>query len=535
MHKQYSKPKTTTQGHLSPPPPLARWRMRYESIGLSTIPLGYNAKTPAGADSWLHTPPAAQWQHVGPDFQGNIGLRAGGGFGFIDADNPAAAANVRAWLADLNTPTATGKPGKYAAYATEAPLVQTPHGLHVYIRVKNVPPGFAWSLLPGEFGAGEVRLRRAYVVAPSSRVFAGRYVFIGGAPENLERLPAIDFPDLARMGILADSGGGPRGEHYTEPPVLLQKRPAPAQAVALLNMLQFAPAGRSVWGYPTRSEAEAAAVAFLILAGWDLLAVDRIFRESLPGHYADKKPHQRDKYLELTYSRVTAELASTPERAALEGLYTKAAAAPWAGRGGAGEKRVYRALIGLAWPSGTMEQLDASRRELAELAAMTSRAVANITRRLHNAGYIRFHGRGRRAGESSRYSLTGRLPEPVAAVNTINSTAVPGVGGLEVFNWSNLGHTAELVYTHLPPAPAATVADLCKATGKGRAAVLRALRILESHGLATATTAATGKRNVWGRGAATLRVAARRLEAQRAEARRAAQHTRERDAYHAQQ
>ena len=520
---------------------LERWQYRYHRLGLATIPLGGpDGKQPLPGTSWQHVAPTDQWrlaaEAAGGSWAGNIGLLAGNGYGFIDCDGPATVEAVNAMLGDLAGPTRDGRPAKYAAYADrKAPRVTTPHdGQHVYIRVKNVPDGFNWARLPGDVGTGELRLQNCYVAAPSSKGDNGRrYAFQRGRQlEALTQLPAIDFRDLASMGLLRDTDGS--GAVVAVP---VMARDLPPYAYQLLYVLGVAGRGRPINHYATRSEAEAAVIALAIVNGWGLGRIERLFEQYQPGHYAEKNARGREAYLALTYNKVMAYLATTPERSHLGQLYAAAEAATWPGRGGGTDKRVYMGLLGLAWPSGAT-LLAAASRDLAQLAGVSARNVPRVTRRLHTGGTVQYVGKsydndGWRPDRANRYRITGLAPAAAdrdGPAPATNETVT--VGGREVWAWSKLGASCELVYSHLPLDTTASIRDLAQLTGKHRNTITRALDTLAQHGLAE-HNGKDGRGRKWGRGAVSIAHVARKLGAERASRNRRRQTEAEREAYHA--
>jgi len=516
---------------------LAGQRQRLMSAGLAVIPL--SGKTPpACVASWQHIPIGEQWRlandSAGGAWRGNLGIVAGNGTAFIDCDSPQSVQNVQQLLAGLAGPTATGKPGKYAAYAGKtAPRVQTAHGgLHVYLRVKDVPDGFNWGQLPPDIGAGELRVRNAYVVAPPSKLADGtRYKWQQGQPEALADLPPISWGDLVSMGLVTQTALA----GWQLPDIPLLRRPAPEYATQLALILGTAAPGQPVMGYDSRSEAEAAIVAHLILSGWPFDDIARFFEEKAPGTYASKTTAQRDSYLKRTYSRVLAVLKADRDRLHLAQLYEQADRAAWPGRGGASDKRTYQAVLGLAWPAGRL-QLSVASRDIAQLAAIDDRTARTARRRLAEAGLLHYLGRavdsdGQPAyDKASWYRITGNMPAPAAQPETPLNTTATAAGGLELWAWQRLGHSTELVYKHLPEHTTASTAQLIAVTGKHRNTVTKALQRLAQYGLA----ATNGKSRAgcrWGRGPVTVLQVARQWGAGKEAQRRATHIERDRAAH----
>jgi Bifunctional DNA primase/polymerase, N-terminal len=117
------------------------------------------------------------WREVGPDFEGNIGLLCGEGFAVINCDNLQAIQTVQAWLDGLGL---------------RVPTVITPtkNGRHFYLKVTGVPQDFTFSPLSASVGAGDLRCRNCYVVAPPSHLPAGSYRFAPDGP-GIEALPGL--------------------------------------------------------------------------------------------------------------------------------------------------------------------------------------------------------------------------------------------------------------------------------------------------------------------------------------------------------
>src|SRR5512143_4121464 len=122
---------STSDYHFANEDSILAWRPRYERLGLRTIPL--IGKRPFGLGSWMSDDVSARWQLAGEDFNGNIGILLGDGLVVVDADDEDTTASV-----------ASG----FGSMRLSPPAVKTPHGMHFYLRVSDVPAGFNCSRLP---------------------------------------------------------------------------------------------------------------------------------------------------------------------------------------------------------------------------------------------------------------------------------------------------------------------------------------------------------------------------------------------------
>ena len=164
---------------------LDAWRQRYEYLGLTPIPLWSGTKKPVCND-WQATPSPIQWRTAGTD-AGNIGLRAGNGIAFADADSPQTLDALQHWLKGLGV---------------KLPAVTTPSGgAHFYLPVIDAPDGMAYCHWHSEVGPGELRVGLgAQVVAPCSAVNGKRYRFWRGTePEDLLRVRPLRWRDFQRL------------------------------------------------------------------------------------------------------------------------------------------------------------------------------------------------------------------------------------------------------------------------------------------------------------------------------------------------
>lgn len=503
---------------------LCEWRDRYTQAGVATIPLPAGRKgPPVTGHGWQMTLPGDQWQQVGDDFRGNLGVLAHPKHAILDSDSLQTEMAIGTWARDLGL---------------RLPTVKTQSGQqHGYVNLAGAPEGYNWGKL--SCGPGELRVRNAYVVAPPSVVNGRPYYWKRGSPEALAHLPPVAWRDVrpllqlssvATTALLEQPGVATidlleRPSWTTTdldtPPVRLVYRAMPKRVSYLLSALCNCPRGGPVATYDSRSEAEAAVVTTLILSGWGMESIAATFEGWQPGHYADAGKHQ-GSYLTRTYRAALSHLASTPPRPEIAQAYRDAEAMPWPGRSGLLDQAVYLGLLSLAWQAATWEPY-ASVRDLAELAASWPKNTSTALKRLQKAGlaqevqtYLTVQAtvwrimaealqrtRAERGGHSSkdphaRYSQT---PRDVA----------------EVWGYSGLGRSAGAIYTHLDSRPM-TNPDLIEATGKAKRTVQRACHRLEAHGLAEHSP------DGWVRGPASVAEFAETMRAQDLADRRRSRH-----------
>lgn len=497
---------------------LMRWRERWTGAGFPAIPLRRNGKEPL-CDAWNVTAPADQWEEVGSAFRGNIGVVVGNGNAAIDCDSESTVRNVREGL---------------SAMGLQLPEVETQSGgRHFYTRVVRVPARFNWCNLGAQVGPGELRARNAYLVTPCSAMDGRRWRFVRGSPEAIAGLRPVAWRDL--QWLIAPQ----RAATLTleAPPIRLVWREMPAKARLLLGAsAETMGPVRPFAGYVSRSEAESAAVAMLILAGWSFELIGNLFEQMRPGHYRDTKA--RDHYLAETYRNALGALASTPDRQAIAEMYRDAQLAPWPGRGGGLERDVFLALLAVCWQCDGWV-VRASVRCLAQHAAGSLRGVHNALGRLQRANLIHKAAGWQWDGDRQRaQAATWRLHKKETEVTGIEEKGLLQEasrhvhhGALstycalpEAFARGRLGRSAGAVYCHLVSEPL-TVRELAEATGKHRNTISAALRRLEGCGLASRE----GRK--WVRGDADLGEVADELGAEDSARWRRGQHERQREAF----
>ena len=504
------------------------WRLRYEQSGIATIPLPSGKKAPPLVNHWQLTLPGDQWraanERAGGHFRGNLAALTGGGLGIIDCDAPETETAVTAFLASMGL---------------SVPTVRTPSGgAHLYARVVDVPATFCVSRL--DAGPGELRCHNAYCVAPPSMVDGARYRWETGSPESVLGLRPIAWRDLQTLIGKAPTITTPT-ELLDAPPVLLCRRELGPDTVYLLRRLQNAPKARpdlflqdARHTYESRSEAEAAVVAHLILLGRTFPEVVAEFERWQPGHYWERGK-RRYRYLWHTWQSVLNFLAASPERLDIARRYEQARIRPWPGRSGLLDQAVYLGVLSKCWQFGALE-VRASVRELAELAAASLDGVSRALDRLTRAGLLRrvegwAPGRGTTwrviGGAANSYSNHTVASQGRTLEGDGNAgRAAPlqhreGVDAAEVWGYGAMGRSAGAVWHHLTEDPHGA-RDLAALTGKHRRTVERALSRLASMGMAERTEGG------WVRGSTTLQEAAETLNAPQRGRRRRAEHERQR-------
>jgi hypothetical protein len=497
---------------INSPVNLSLWRTWYTSAGIATIPLVPYGKR-ALCEAWQYVPPETQWSDVGGDeFRGNIGARCGGGLAVLDGDSPEAARNLRAHLTGLGV----------AALEVET---ATPGHLQYYLPVAGVPPTFNYCKLPGDVGAGELRAGAgAYVVAPCSKVGDRRYRFVAGDLDTYRALRPVRWSDLALLwGGWQTSAVG----SLISAPVRLVRRAVPDRAFYLLELLRGAEKGIPLAGYPTRSEAEAAVVAVLVLAGYELSDIGRTFGHHLPGHYAEyRTTRQRAGYLARTYGKVLGVLAASPVRQELAELYQAAASWQWPDRGGGLDCKTYQAVVAHGWQCDTFSPA-ASLRSLAEHAGASPSGVRNALRRLVKHDLLAYVGQQDRT-HGATWCITKNAYLHIGHINTASSRQQAGSPlWAELWSRDRLGASGRLVYGHLvSDGGGASAGELAEATGKGVDTCRRALKKLSAAGLAESDGGHPAR---WHRGDRDPGDVANELGCAAAGARRRARHRDERE------
>lgn len=421
----------------------------FRDLGFDAIPLWAGTKEPL-RDGWQRVEPAVQWLDAPTGC--NAGLRGGGAVRatYLDCDDLATWETARHWAAGLGYMP----DGDY-------PIVSTAHDMrHLYMRSADSLPGH-WKRLRRDFGKGELRFGPAsFVVAPGSVVDGREYRLLAG---DLRQLPRLERADLRELIDLD-----------TSPVLRIADAPAvPRLARAILR------GDADVCGrYPSRSEAEAAAITALINSGHDFGSVLALFQtNSAAGKYAELRQHsERDalRWLRRTFD-VQATWAETHEsagrrvaRVALAWVMSQ----PWPGRTGNSNRAVMLAHCAIAYRAGALTYA-ASLRRLAELAGVGCPAAYRANRRLMEAGLVTFE-HGHFGTAAAAYALG-----EVQSDNTSSRTPCGEVLSLcpssDAWRYRGLGKSAAHVWGMLRENPGATVAELADATGKRVSTVRRVI------------------------------------------------------------
>ena len=476
------------------------WRNCYELLGIRTIPL--IGKSPLDSISWKTTPYEEQWQRVGNKTDINIGIVTGNGLAVIDADNMETANAICAGLISMNL----------------SPIsVLTPRGMHFYVRIEGVPDQFNQArLMPGIY-KGEFRTQNSYVVAPFSTVNGKTYSWNTGRPEDLKTQSVVQWKDL--LWLLPEQSSVSLIE---ELPIRLLHRDMPEKVKNLLNQLAGAVKGHAVEEYHTRSEAEAAVVAILILAGWSYEEILDTFLKYGPGKFHDSKGKDQQRYFDKTYYRVLSKMASNPIRQKIAATWKIVDTNPhWIGANGYAKRDTYLGLLAICWQFGTWN-ISASERDLAEYATTTQPSIHKILYKLSKLGIIQKTSEGRLLGSATKWQVT-----PVEGISSevMIYDNFPPYEVVEIWSPSKLGRTAGTIYRLLSTKPL-SIRYLAQTTGKARSTVKSALE----KRLATFKLAVKLPEG-WVRGNANLTDVAMKYEAEKAAYKRHSYHKHERERF----
>jgi len=485
---------------------LDAWRLRWQRSNFPTHPLH-----PAGGD-WkgkeqldcADLAPDEQWRWAFErgDYW-NMGTQPGRERATIDCDAPGCAVNALAGLAGLGV-----------AAVTE--LTPREGGAHLWLRVADMPEGSFYPLAP-DVGNGHILTGRANVAVTCSAIGDKRYRFLDGqGPELISALPVLRFRDMTWLLPMTVGQTPARAPAITVLPLRLLRRDAPA-AVAMLADLKGWPAGIPYHSYTSASEAEAAAVAEMILAGWSFDAIKGAFERYSPGAFMRRRV-ARYGWLQRTHRNVLSHLAATPPRPDLAATYQAVKSWKLPGRGGELDKRVLLGLLAIAW-QWKSTSIFASVRDLAEHAAAGRNGVSHSLTRLHAAGLIKrlgWHDGTLRydvsplaqkqdishwGGPSGLAEKGNKLAVDVEKVGVKSAGAglaeILLPGGNELWGAALLGRSAGSVYERLG-AVAQGAGELAMLTGRCRRTVEMALHRLASVGLAERIVAGwvRGKANV---------------------------------------
>jgi hypothetical protein len=478
------------------------WRRRYERLGLRTIPL--IGKAPATHLSWRESAASALWQSVGPDFAGNIGILLGNGLVVADADDQSAITSLSSGFRSMGLRTL---------------VVKTPHGMHFYLKVSDIPAAYSHSLLPSGVGEGELRARNCYVVAPASQADGVLYRWLDGTPERLATQRVVHWAELA--WLLPNAESHPMVKAV---PIRLLHREMPPKAKSLLEALAIASKGEAIGAYATRSEAEAAVVSILILAGWSQDEIQSTFDLWKPGKYWETKARDRQTYVDRTFTRALSSIASHPTRVAVAHCWQAVSANPrWKGADGFTRRDTLLGLLALCWQFASWE-IFAPQRSLAEYAATSSPCISRTLPSLCSDGFVERLNSVRTVGKADRWRVN---PLSFVSSEVMICGKSPRIEEWDVGElWSRqgLGQTAGTICDLLSPTPV-RVSPLHRQTEKAWSTVNVALHKLEQCGLSNEVPEG------WIRGPRTVREVADEFGTKLRASRRQARHTGERERF----
>jgi len=457
-------------------------RQFYAGNGIAnTIPLWPNTKRPI-AGTWQSTSPDRQWRTAPLD--ANIGITHDGRLINLECDNrvvPATFDHVMAGLRGLGI--------------AEPPIVRSASGVgrHVYLRCADAPGDVAYRKLSSEVGAGELRVGAgAMSVLPESVVGDNTYALICG---DWRCIPVVEWRDL--LWLLPLQRAITQNETL---PVRLNFRPITPGIESLFDAVAKAGRGEPVGKYPSRSEAEAAIAAALVLNGWTFDDIRHEFERRNCGHYHDTKRY-RQRYLANTYANALAVIMSSPVRQSLAADSHSAESAAWPGRTGNSDRATYLALLSECYRAGGIEA-SVSIREVSEHAAINPATAYRSLRRLWANDLIE---RVRGSSESGELAEVWKLAHGEYATGVTVKEAVafstPQAEGTrraeltpvafstppELASRAALGPSAVAVYRHLDLMQGRSIVALSRATGRARSTVRAALDRLQSYKLAALT------------------------------------------------
>ena len=357
---------------------LALWRATYDRMRIANIPVFGDSKLPV-CEGWHEKTPGQQWNEAG-NLAGNLAILGGGplGLAMIDPDSRQTVTNVKDGLTGLGYPLLFHS----TAHAGRARFL---------MRLDGVPESFTWGNLPPALGPGELRFN-APAVAPHSRVDGRWYQFDGGIGDvfKIPSLPIVRFQDVSSW-LMPKTSKDAVVRVFVRVPVKLLYRPMPGSTAELLCILKTAEKARAIKHhgklYRSRSEAESGVMGDLILCAWKRDAIYQTFAEYRPGHYVEVPPKHAERYLDRTYQNVLSAICATEARRKLADCWQNALQRAWPGNGGALERRVYLAVVSLAWQRGKTETR-AALRDICDHAACSIKGAFGALRRLADAGLL---------------------------------------------------------------------------------------------------------------------------------------------------
>jgi len=337
------------------------WRELYTEAGLTTLPIRAGAKV-CYIKGWADLPASDLWKGIHGDH--NLGLRCGdGGLLVFDCDDGPTTEYVLRWLDGLGL--------------SNCPGAVTRRGQHIYVRTE-IPPEFHSAKMSPPGFEGDIKGRRAYVVAPASEVSGWKYPAVG----DVLHIPAVEWRDITWILPQSKPKTSPTCDSYDS----LIRLPLPVEAGQLAEAIrQTGRGGRSemlakLWTWMLsygRTPAEAAALVGP-LEGRTLAALE-----------ADAS---------RVYSKLTASRANNSCTQLLAGFTL-----PGRADKVRNDARVLAAAVRLAKQTGPGFLMHSS--TLAKVCGAPRQSVARSLSRLCDAGLMR---RGRRGKWCGFYLKGGR-------------------------------------------------------------------------------------------------------------------------------
>jgi len=416
-----------------------------------------------------------QYQHVQPsvnevkamftDTDANIALMGGAQNDqnsftlYVDVDGPTQAETFERLLRGYGIETWIVQRDRFEADDPHA------NGKHYYF-LANAPVKSKHC----EFG--EIKARGALVIGAGSQHPSGAvYQFVSKPPE-IFKLSLSTIPELE----LSQATGNYRPDLSRKAMQLLDGDP------------------ETVKRYDTRSEAEAALIASLIVAGRTFDEILGLFIKSDgPGHFAElyyTDPQDAKRYLYRTYRQEQEWLNENAQNNALElasRMRQYANDHTWRGRGSKTDKAILLAHAAIIARCGKTTYA-ASCRDLAELAGVNSMTATHANHRLIDARLLVLE-------QPATVSLATVYSVSLESVSSLYTPSYIRDGvykdgkserqtAHDAFHFTGLGKTGAEIYYTLLELNEATPGELIKNTGCSRMTVYRKLDVMERYQMA---------------------------------------------------
>lgn len=434
----------------------------YFTYGYNPIPLLPGTKK-VNTPNWFDDIQAL-WNNPPAGF--NIGLQMGhNGLCVIDADDKNVAGSterIQEWLVSKGY--------------TRLVIIRTPSGgHHFYFRLMEPLPAHRHvANLKPAFGAGELRFGpHAYVATVPSIIDGKRYELIEG---DRRSLPFLKREDALELVNLAD-------EEMVRPPVMPKESPDVTKRVPawVLDKLQNPPAKGK------RSEVDASILLALYGQGRDEDDAWAIVQQH--AGLGSKFIERGWDYFHRTWEAAArASETDSPTREKISELRDWAINAAWNGKGGATDRKVFDAILELAYRAGRLTGLACAVRDLSLLAGVGIGTVSNSLKRLEARGFIR-KAMENEGVYASRYDIIAQIDnENCQYVNTptVKKCSVidtfTNTKSHDLFSRYGLGTAAAEIWAFLKTGSyqpdgkdGYTVSEIVQKTGRSRNTVRRVL------------------------------------------------------------